>query len=257
MVLARMILLAVLLALGGCATMQGYERYAPYEAGQDLIAEHREIFIDDARLSMAYQIAYWDVVPEEIEKTRMVSQIFYVWLRNNTSSPIAIDPGFFVLQTEKGEKISLSSLTQETPAPLEAQTIGAGEVASGDVVFDVPEMILESDKPSQLIYNDRQGTRVARYLQIDDMKKYEGLMLEGPAHYYAPAPYPRRYWYPYYYPYAYYPFTVDFYYFYGFPRHPHFIPPPRRHFPGSAPRTREFNKATPSQPRKKQREFER
>lgn len=238
--------LLFLLLLSGCATTGGYERYGIYSERYDRIYDHRASFLDDGRISMAYAIVYWDVLQPKEEKEEGVPEVYYIWLRNNTETPIKIDPDHLSLVTEKGESIGPSKLTDTTPAPLKSQEVDSYNVAAGYVVFEIPKGIIESDRPSRLVYEDQAGNRAVRYLQIEDMKKYEGMILERRYYYYAPV-YPRRYWYPYYYPYDYYPFDIHFYYFYTYTPHRRYyyyvpVEPKRREFyvPPSSGRKREF-----------------
>ena len=235
----------LLVFLSGCATTGGYERQGIYSERYDSIYEHRASFLDDGRISMAYAIAYWDVLDVKEEKGENSPEVYYFWLRNNSTIPITIDPNNLSLITEKGERIPLSGLTDSTPVPLKEQEIGPHNMATGYVVFEISKGIIESDRPSRLVYDDQAGNGAVRYLQIEDMKKYEGLVLEKPTYYYAPV-YPRRYWYPYYYPYEYYPYDLEFYYFYSYTphyRHYYYIPvkPTRREFYAPpSPGSREF-----------------
>ncbi|MBI4714568.1 MAG: hypothetical protein HY760_01240 [Nitrospirae bacterium] len=168
---------------------------------------------------------------------------FCIWLRNNSSAPLSIDPNHLSLRTEGGKTIPLSPLTQATPAPLAGQTLGPMEIASGYAVFEIPEAVITSDEPGSLVYEDPEGNRVARYLQIEAMKQFEGLSLREEVYYYSPV-YPRVYWYPYYYPYAYYPFSIDFLYIYLPHRHYYYAvpsPPQQRQFLiPSTPKSRQF-----------------
>lgn len=242
--------LLFLLLLSGCATTGGYERYGIYNERHDRIYDHRASFLDDGRISMAYAIVYWDVLQPKEEKEERVPEVYYIWLRNNTETPIKIDTDYLSLITEKGESIPPSKLTDTTPAPLKGQEVDSYNVAAGYVVFEIPKGVIESDRPSRLVYEDRAGNRAVRYLQIEDMKKYEGLILERRYYYYAPV-YPRRYWYPYYYPYDYYPFDIHFYYFYTYTPHRRYyyyvpVEPKRREFyvPPSSGRKREFGRSS-------------
>jgi hypothetical protein len=224
----------------------GYERYGFYDETRDRISVHRESFIGDGKISMAYAVVYWDVLPQKEEKEEPpgnIPETFYLWLRNDTTSPLTVDPGWISLVTEQGKMYSLSPLTEATPAPLKAQTLKPMGIASGYLVFEIPAAIIRSDRPGRLVYEDPAGNRAVRYLQIEEMKKYEGLSLEKQVYYYAPV-YPRPYWYPYYYPYAYYPFSIDFLYIYVPHRHYYYSVPTepqrRRFLIPSAPKTREF-----------------
>jgi len=234
------------LFLSGCATMGGYERYGIYSERNDRIYDHRASFLEDGRISMAYAIVYWDVLPPMVAKEGMIPEVYYIWLRNNIETPIKVDPDYLSLVTEKGEVIHPSKLTNETPAPFIAGELDQYEVTGGYIVFEISREVFESDRPSRLVYDDLAGNRAIRYLQIEDMKRYEGLILERGYYYYAPV-YPRRYWYLYYYPYAYYPFDIHFYYFYTYTPHRryyYYIPvePKRREFyvPPSPLEKREF-----------------
>lgn len=238
----------LLIIVGGCATTGGYERYGVYSERHDRIYEHRASFIDDGPISMAYAIVYWDVLQIKEEKKEKRPEVYYIWLRNNTTGPTLIHPENLSLITEKGETVLPSKLTEATQAPLKVQEIGSYDVAEGYVVFEIPATLIESDKPSRLIYDDQAGNKVVRYLQVEDMKKYEGLVLEKRIYYYAPV-YPRRYWYPYYYPYDYYPFDIHFYYFYS--RTPHrryyytpIVPKKREFYVPPPARRREFKKSS-------------
>ncbi len=224
----------LLIFIGGCATTGGYERYGIYSERHDRIYEHRASFLDDGRISMAYAIVYWDILEAKEEKGEKMPEVYYIWLRNNSSLPVSIDPDKLSLITGNGETILVSRLTDSTPAPLKAQEAGPDGIVAGYAVFEIPKGTIESDRPSRLVYDDQAGNRAVRYLQIEDMKKYEGLVLEKPTYYYAPV-YPRRYWYPYYYPYEYYPYNLEFYFFYTYTphyRHYYYIPvkPERREF---------------------------
>jgi len=235
-----------LAVLSGCATTGGYERYGIHSERNDRIYEHRASFPEDGRISMAYSIAYWDVLQIE-EKGGSIPEVYYIWLRNNSTANIRIDPVYLSLVTEKGETIPLSPLTDATPDPLKAQEAGPYDIAAGYAVFEIPAATMESDRPGRLIYDDQAGFRAVRYLQVDDMKKYEGLTLEEPVYYYAPV-YPRRYWYPYYYPYGYYPYDLYFHYFYSYTPHRRYY-----YYSPPEPRKREFN-VPPSEPSKKPKE---
>ena len=235
-----------LAVLSGCATTGGYERYGVYSEGDDRIYEHRASFPGDGRISLAYSIAYWDVLQTE-EDMEKIPEVYYIWLRNNSAINIRIDPANLSLVTEKGERIHLSRLTDATPEPLKAQEAGPYDVAAGYAVFEIPSSAIESDRPGRLIYDDHAGSRAVRYLQVDDMKKYEGLSLEEPVYYYAPV-YPRRYWYPYYYPYNYYPYDIYFYYLYPYTPHRHYY-----YYKPVEPQKREFS-VPPSEPAKKPKE---
>lgn len=239
----------ILIILSGCATTGGYERYGIYDERHDRIYEHRTSFLDDGRISMAYSIVYWDILQIKEEKREEIPEVYYTWLRNNTDQTILIDSHNLSLFTEKGEVALLSPLTEGTPVPLEAQEIEPYDIAAGYVVFEIPRKIIESDRPSRLIYDDRAGNRAVRYLQIEDMKRYEGLILEKRVYYYAPV-YPRRYWYPYYYPYEYYPYDIHFYYFYSSEPYRHYY-----YIPVEPKKKREFY--VPSPPKGKKREFQR
>src|SRR3989338_9306254 len=228
------IYLLFLTLLSGCATTGGYERYGAYSERHDRIYEHRASFPEDGRISMAYSIAYWDVLQSE-EKGEKIPEVYYIWLRNNSTNNILIDPENLSLITEKGETIPLSRLTDKTPAPLKAQETGPYDTIAGYAVFEIPSTTIESDRPSRLIYDDQAGFRAVRYLQVEDMKKYEGLTLEEPVYYYAPV-YPRRYWYPYYYPYGYYPYDLYFHYFYSYTPHRRYY-----YYSPPEPRKREVN----------------
>ena len=243
------ILLAV---LSGCATTGGYERHGFHSERQDMIQEHRASFPDDGRVSMAYSIAYWDVLQSE-EKGDKIPEVYFIWLRNNSAVNVRIDPAYLSLVTDKGAEIPLSRLTDVTPEPLKAQEAGPYDTVSGYAVFEIPSSTMETDRPGRLIYDDRAGTRAVRYLQVEDMKTYEDLRLEAPVYYYAPV-YPRRYWYPYYYPYNYYPYDFYFYYSYSYTPHRRYY-----YYSPSEPRKREF-RVPPSEPdkkpqKKKKREF--
>ena len=235
-----------LAVLSGCATTGGYERYGIYSERDDRIYEHRASFPGDGRISLAYSIAYWDVLQTE-EDMEKIPEVYYIWLRNNSAINIRIDPANLSLVTEKGETIPLSPLTDSTPEPLKAQEAGPYDVAAGYAVFEIPSSAIESDRPGRLIYDDHTGSRAVRYLQVDDMKKYEGLSLEEPVYYYAPV-YPRRYWYPYYYPYNYYPYDIYFYYLYPYTPHRHYY-----YYKPVEPQKREFS-VPPSEPAKKPKE---
>jgi len=235
-----------LTVLSGCATTGGYERYGVYSERHDRIYEHRASFLEDGPISMAYAIAYWDVLQSE-EKGEKAPEVYYIWLLNNSENNILIAPENLSLVTEKGETIPLSRLTDKTPEPLKAQETGPYDTIAGYGVFEVPSTTIESDRPSRLVYDDQAGSRAVRYLQVEDMKKEEGLSLQEPVYYYAPV-YPRRYWYPYYYPYDYYPYDFHFYYFYSYPSHHR-----RYYYSPVEPRKREFY--APPSPR--DREFKR
>lgn len=237
----------ILIVLSGCATTGGYERYGIYDERHDRIYEHRTSFLDDARISMAYTVVYWDVLETKEDKREYIPEVYYIWLRNNTSQSILINPNNLSLVTEKGESVPMSPLTRRTPTPLETQKIEPYDTAEGYAVFEIPLSIIESDRPSRLIYDDRAGNRAVRYLQIEDMKRYEGLILEKRAYYYAPV-YPRRYWYPYYYPYEYYPYDIHFYYFYSSQPYRYYY-----YIPVEPKKERKFY--TPSPPKSKKREF--
>lgn len=243
------IYLLFLTLLSGCATTGGYERYGVYSERHDRIYEHRASFPEDgpiSKISMAYAIAYWDVLQGE-EKGEKIPEVYYIWLRNNATNNILIDPENLSLVTEQGETIPLSRLTDKTPAPLKAQETGPYDTAAGYTVFEIPSTTIESDRPSRLVYDDQAGSRAVRYLQVEDMKKQEGLRLEEPIYYYAPV-YPRRYWYPYYYPYDYYPYDFQFYYFYSYtPHHRYYYyspvePKKREFYTPPSPRDREFKR---------------
>ena len=242
-----------LAVLSGCATTGGYERYGIHSERDDRIYEHRASFPEDGHISMAYSIAYWDVLQID-EKEGKIPEVYYIWLRNNSAVNIRIDPVYLTLVTEKGETIPLSPLTDATPDPLKAQEAGPYDIAAGYAVFEIPAATMESDRPGRLIYDDQAGFRAVRYLQVDDMKKYEGLTLEEPVYYYAPV-YPRRYWYPYYYPYGYYPYDLYFHYFYSYTPHRRYY-----YYSPPEPRKREFNVPPSEEPakkpkQKKKREF--
>jgi hypothetical protein len=282
MVLIRLSLLLFLGVLGGCMTPGGYERYGFYDAHRDRVSDHRASFLGDGtgkgNLSMAYAIVYWDVLPQKEAKEEPkenIPEVFYIWLRNNTSAPISIDPDHLSLLTEQGKTMALSPLTHATPAPLTSQTIQPLGIVSGYVVFEIPKEIIRSDRPGRIAYEDQAGNRVVRYLQIEGMKKYEGMVLEKEVYYYAPV-YPRLYWYPYYYPYLYYPFDIDFLYIYAPHRHYYYSVPTepqrRRFLIPPAPPTREFRGSSgllnrllesqppgdagePQQPKKPKRQF--
>ncbi len=244
----------ILLAfLSGCATTGGYERYGGYSGGNDRISEHRASFPEDGRISMAYSIAYWDVLQAD-EKGEQVPEVYYIWLRNNSAADIRVDPSYLSLITEKGEVIPLSRLTASTPEPLQATEAGPHEIAAGYAVFEIPMSTMESDRPGRLMYDDHAGFRAVRYLQVEDMIKYEGLTLETTVYYYSPV-YPRRYWFPYYYPYNYYPYDIYFYYLYPYSPHRHYYYS-RPYEPGK----REFGTPSTKEPavkprEKKKREF--
>ncbi len=232
--------------LSGCATTGGYERYGFYNERNDVISEHRSSFPVDGRISMGYSIAYWDVLQID-EKEDIIPEVYYIWLRNNSGVSIMIDPNYLSLITEKGVTIPLSRLTHATPEPLETKLAGPYDTVSGYAAFEIPSTTMESDRPGRLIYDDKAGSRAVRYLQVDDMRKYENLILEQPIYYYAPV-YPRRYWYPYYYPYIYYPYDLYFYYSYSYTPHRRYY-----YYRPAEPRSREFN-VPPSEPAKKPRE---
>ncbi|MCC6543452.1 MAG: hypothetical protein IT392_02985 [Nitrospirae bacterium] len=238
--------------LSGCATTGGYERIGVYSERNDMIYEHRASFPGDGRISMAYSIAYWDVLQIE-EKGDNIPEVYYIWLRNNSSVSLRIDPVYLSLVTENGETIPVSSLTDETPEPLKAQEADPYDTVAGYAVFDIKSTTIETDRPSRLIYDDKAGLRTIRYLQVEDMEKYEDLRLDMPVYYYAPV-YPRRYWYPYYYPYNYYPYDSYFYYSYSYTPHRHYY-----YYSPAEPGKRRFN-VPPSEPsrqprEKKKREF--
>ncbi len=240
-----------LIVLTGCSAFSGYERSGIYIENDDRIYEHRASFLGGERAGMAYSIAYWDVFQTE-ERGDSIPEVYYIWLRNNSDNNIMINPANLSLITEKGETIPLSPLTDSTQQPLKEQETGPHEVAGGYAVFEIPSAIIGTDKPGRLIYDDKSGIMAIRYLQVEDMKKYEGLNIDKPVYYYAPV-YPRRYWYPYYYPYTYYPYDFHFYYFYPYSprRHYYYVP--------AQPGNREFP-APPSEPArkpkvKKKREF--
>lgn len=255
----RTLSLILLAWTAGCASA-GYERYGIFDERRDRIYQHRASFVDDGRISMAYAVVYWEALKEEMQKDERMPEIYYIWLRNNTSSPISIDPYNLSLFTEKGEQIRLSPLTDETILPLKKTELPSGGRIGGYAAFDVPRETMEKDKPSRLVYDDEEGNRAVRYLLIGDIKKYEGLVLEESPRYYAPV-YPRDYWYPYYYPYDYYPYDLRLYLFYRYDRHRrhyYYVPskPQRRKFytPSPSPsQEREF-KSPPSAPEKR-REF--
>lgn len=235
-----------LMGFVGCAT-GGYERYGVFDEKHDKIYQHRASFrtsfMDGGKISMAYAIVYWDAMQMEVEKGEKMPEIYYVWLRNETSSPLLIDPHNFSLLTEKGEHFMLSSLTEKTTSPLRKGEVAPTAIAGGFVAFDIPKETSELDKPSRLVYDDHAGNRAMRYLLVGDLKKYEGLVLEDSARYYAPV-YPRNYWYPYYYPYQYYPYDLGVFFFYYYEphrRHYYYIP--------SEPKRRKFYTPSPTEKR--------
>ena len=239
------LLLLLLAALGGCA-MAGYERYGVFDSKRDKISQHRALFIDGGRVSMAYSIVYWDAIEGkvEMEKEEKIPEVYYVWLRNNTDASLPMDPKSLSLLTEKEGKIPLSPLTERTTLPLKKTELGAHGIAKGYVLFEVPRESIDKDKPSRLVYEDQAGNRVIRYIQVDDMKRHEGLVLEEPVKYYAPV-YPRNYWYPHYYPYAYYPYDLRPFFF------DHYEPSRRYYYYVPAmPKKRRFY--TPSRPKNKE-----
>lgn len=237
----------LIVILTGCATTGGYERYGIYDERHDRIYEHRTSFFDDGRISMSYAIVYWDVLQDEEDKREDIPEVYYIWLRNNTSQSISVNTNNLTLVTEKGGIIPISPLTDRTPSPLKTQEMDPYGTVAGYAVFEIPVKIIESDRPNRLVYDDQKGTRAIRYLQIEDMKKYEGLILDKLVYYYAPV-YPRRYWYPYYYPYEYYPYDIHFYYFYSSRPHRSYY-----YYIPVEPKKREFY--TPSPPKGKKREF--
>jgi hypothetical protein len=253
----KTISLFILAGLCGCATT-GYQRYGVFDEKRDRIYQHRASFVDDGRISMAYAIVYWDALAEGLEKEERMPEIYYVWLRNNTSLPVTIDPDNLYLFTEKGERIPLSPVTGRTVSPLKRVELPPYGVVEGYAAFDIPTETIVTDKPSRLVYDDTKGNRAVRYLLVEDMKRYEGLVLEEPTVYYAPI-YPRDYWYPYYYPYAYYPYDLRLFFFYRYEprrRYYYYIPlePERRKFyTPSPPGEREFKRPSPDI--EKKREF--
>lgn len=251
----KAVTMCLLLCLAGCATTGGYERYGIYSERHDRIYEHRSSFLDDGRISMAYAIVYWDVLQIKEEGRGNIPEVFYIWLRNNTNQTILINPGNLSLRTEKGETVQVSPLTGTTSSPIKEQEMEPYEVIAGYAVFEIPRDLIESDRPNRLVYDDKAGNQTVRYLQIEGMNKYEGLILENRYNYYAPV-YPRRYWYPYYYPYAYYPYDIHFFYYYAPYRHYYyFVPvePKKREFyaPPSSRGTRGFKKSDGSREFKK------
>jgi hypothetical protein len=251
--------LLLLAALGGCATA-GYERYGVFDLKLDKIYQHRALFMDGGKVSMAYSIVYWAAIEGKVEKEKeeKIAEVYYVWLRNNTDASLPMDPKSLSLLTEKGERIPRSPLTERTTFPLKKTELGAHGIAEGYVVFEVPRESIDKDKPSQLVYEDQAGNRAIRYIQVDDMKRYEGLVLKEPVQYYAPI-YPRKYWYPHYYPYAYYPYDLRLFFFYHYePRGRYYYyvpakPKKRKFYTPSRPKKREFKKG-PSEP-ENEREF--
>src|SRR3989338_4797559 len=161
------IYLLFLTLLSGCATTGGYERYGAYSERHDRIYEHRASFPEDGRISMAYAIAYWDVLQSE-EKGEKAPEVYYIWLRNNSEKNILIAPENLSLVTEKEETIPLSRLTDKTPEPLKAQEAGPYDTIAGYVVFEVSSAAIESDRPSRLVYDDQAGSMTVRYLQVED-----------------------------------------------------------------------------------------
>lgn len=243
----------------GCMTRGGYERYGVYEERNDRIHEHRASFIEDGSISMAYTIAYWDVVQEREEKDERIPESFYIWIRNNTSQAIVINPENLSLQTDNGVNIPLSRITGNTREPFKENSIEEGAIASGYAVFEIPSELINTDRPSRLVYDDRSGIRAIRYLQVEDMKRYEGLIVESQVYYYAPV-YPRYYWYPHYYPYSYYPYDIQiFYYYKPYRRYYYNVPaePGKRQFyTPSAPDKREFKEEKEEREKeKKKRSF--
>jgi hypothetical protein len=230
----------ILLAMiGGCATA-GYERYGTYDEKRDSIYQHRASFVGDGGIGMAYAVVYWEALKGKTKGGERPPEVYYIWLRNNRSLPVTIDPGKLSLFTEKGAEIPISSLTGETILPLKMAKLEPRGSVGGYVAFDVPRETMEKDKPSRLVYDDDEGNRAVRYLLIDDMKRYEGLILEASPRYYAPV-YPREYWYPYYYPYVYYPYDLRFHLFYRYDRHrDHYYYSP------SEPKKRRFYTPSPS-----------
>lgn len=247
--------LLLLAALAGCATA-GYERYGVFDTKNDRIYQHRARFMDGGGVSMAYSIVYWDAIEgkTEREEEERVPEVYYLWLRNNTDASITVDPEGLSLLTEKGESIHLSPLTEKSVSPLEKTELEAHTTADGYVIFEVPRESIDKDRPSRLVYEDQAGNRAVRYLQVDDMKRHEGLVLKESVKYYAPV-YPRDYWYPYYYPYDYYPYDPRLFFLYRYePRRRYYYyapaqPEKRRFNTPSEPRTREFGK-DPSEPEK-------
>lgn len=243
----KIISMILLLLTVGCASA-GYERYGIFDERRDSIYQHRASFIDDGRISMAYAVVYWEALTVKLEKDERMPETYYVWLRNNRSFPVTIDPQNLSLFTEKGELIRLSPKTNKTLFPLKRLNLGPFDTVGGYVAFDVDRETMEKDKPSRLVYDDNEGNRAVRYLLIDDMKKYEALLLEPEPRYYAPV-YPREYWYPYYYPYAYYPYDLRYYFFYRYEpyrHHYYYIP--------SEPKERRF-RTPPSSDSQEEREF--
>lgn len=235
--------LLLLLTIGGCATA-GYERHGVFDSKHDKIYQHRARFIDGGRVSMAYSIVYWEAIEGKVEKAEKIPEVYYIWLRNNIDSSLQIDPKNLSLLTEKGERIHLSPLTDRTTLPLKKTELAGHELTEGYVVFEVSRESIDKDKPSRIIYEDEAGNRAVRYIQVDDMKSNEGLILEERVKYYAPV-YPRNYWYPHYYPYAYYPYDMSLYFFYHYKPH-------RRHYYYDPPRhekKRRFH--TPSEPKER------
>lgn len=234
----RIVSLILLAIIGGCATA-GYERYGIYDEKRDSIYQHRASFVGDSGVGMAYSVVYWEALKGEPKEGERPPELYYIWLRNNRSLPVTIDPGKLSLFTEKGVRIRLSRLTGKTISPLKRTKLDSLGSVGGYVAFDVPMETMEEDKPSRLVYDD-DGNRAGRYLLIDDMKKYEGLIIEATPRYYAPV-YPREYWYPYYYPYAYYPYDL---------RHNlrHWYEPHRQHYyySPSEPKERKFYTPPPS-----------
>jgi|SRR3990172_9083120 len=252
----RILYLFLLIGIGGCAT-GGYERYGVFDVKHDKIYQHRASFSADGRISMAYAVVYWDAMEEEMGKEEKRPEIYYIWLRNNTSYPITIDPENLFLFTDKGDRIPLSPLTGKTISPLKKVELAPHDVAEGYAAFDVLKETLAVDKPSRLVYDDKEGNKAVRYLLVGDMKRYEGLVLEEAPRYYAPV-YPRDYWYPYYYPYDYYPYDLRLFFYYQYDPHRHhyyYIPsqPDRRRFYTPSPSEREFR--GPSSDDEKRRQF--
>ena len=234
-----------LLLLAGCAGA-GYERYGIYDEKRDRIYQHRAAFAGDGGIGMAYTVVYWDVLNGEMKEGERAPEVYYVWFRNNRPLPLDIEPEKLSLYTEKGEKIPLNGLTAKTLSPLRRVALAYGGSTGGYAAFLVPQETMEKDKPSRLVYDDGKGNRVVRYLLIDDMKRYEGLILETAPRYYAPV-YPREYWYPYYYPYSYYPYDL---------RHPlrYWYEPHRHHYYSapSKPQERQFHTPSPSPKRERE-----